>query len=134
VTFGVFNLFLGGDRYGQPYIAGFGIPLTLSGATAISFDLGTFYPSSLTASVNSGAPITIDTAGLAGTFFSITDTSPITSIVFSQPTPLNPLYFDNELDIVGFQVGSVVPEPASLAIVGAGILGLIASRRRLSKV
>jgi len=43
-----------------------------------------------------------------------------------------------ELDILDFQVGSVVttttPEPASLFVLGAGILGLIASRRRSAQV
>jgi hypothetical protein len=67
-------------------------------------------------------------------FFGITDTSPITNLVFSIPT--TPVV--GELDILDFQVGSVVttttPEPASLFVLGAGILGLIASRRRSAKV
>lgn len=132
------NLFNdGGYGVGQTYLgSGFAVEtLTLSGATAIGFDLGTFeIASSFTASVNGGPPITVTTTAPnpAHRFFGITDTSPITSIVFSIPTP------GGELDILDFQVGSVVttttPEPASLFVLGAGILGLIASRRRSAKV
>ena len=110
--------------------------LTLSGATAIGFDLGTFeIASSFTASVNGGAPITVTTTAPnpAHQFFGITDTSPITSIVFSEPA------LGAQVDILDFQVGSVgsvvtTPEPASLFVLGAGILGLTASRRRSAKV
>ena len=139
VTFASSDLFVLNDGFygaGQHYLATTAVEtLTLSGATAIGFDLGTFFGAgSFTASVNGGAPITVTTTAGQPThqFFGITDTSPITSIVFSQPSP------SPELDILDFQVGSVVttttPEPASLVVLGAGILGLIASRRRSAKV
>jgi hypothetical protein len=140
VTFASSDLFVlndGGYGIGQTFLSSvFAVEtLTLSGATAIGFDLGTFeIASSFTASVNGGAPITVTTTAPnpAHQFFGITDTSPITSIVFSQPSP------SPDLDILDFQVGSVVttttPEPASLFVLGAGILGLIASRRRSAQV
>ena len=139
VTFASTTLLLQNDGaygVGQHYLESQAAEtLTLSGATAIGFDLGTFFPGagSFTASVNGGAPITVTTTGGAPQhrFFGITDTDLITSIVFSDPTS-----GVGELDILDFQVGSVVttPEPASLFVFGAGILGLIASRRRSAKV
>lgn len=128
----------GGYGAGQTYLdsVNAALTMTLAGQTALGFDLGTFSfggseGGSFTVSVNGGAPITVTTASgsPAHQFFGLIDTSPITSLSFSIPSTAG-----QELDILDFQVGSAAataaPEPATLALLTTGLLGLAAARRR----
>ncbi len=120
----------GGYGDGVSYVSELISPetITLSGATAVSFTIGTFEgPQTVAISVN-GVPFTSVTE--AGPhpdtlFVGFTDTVPITSLTFSDIT--NP---SNEIDVINFQVGSAAPEPSTWALLGAGLAGLLGLRLR----
>lgn len=105
------------------------LTITLSGRTALSFTVGTYdRASSVAVTVNGTALAPFTTAGGApsSSFYGLTSTTPITSLVFSiTGAPAD------EIDILNFRVGSVVPEPSSWAAVaaGAGLLGVVTLRR-----
>ena len=108
--------------------------LALSGATAIGFDLGTFGCQQLHGLRERGTANHRDNDGSLQNIGSSGSPTPAQSPASCSRSRRQ----RGELDILDFQVGSVVttttPEPASLFVLGAGILGLIASRRRSAKV
>ena len=143
ITFGASNLILfddGGYGVGQNYLDGDTSDLTgsLSGATALSFQLGTYYGAdSVDISVNGVFVTTVtESAGHPSSLFiGFTDTVPITDVTFHNQSNDGTIF--SEIDVLNFAVGRStvvdslsVPEPGSLAIISAGLLGLAGLRRR----
>jgi hypothetical protein len=103
-----------------------------SPVTAFSLDYGTFQGSSVTFALSNGDSFSQGSAAnnnyTVPNFVGVTDTTPFTSVLLttSDPGRNNPLNINN----VSFASIAVVPEPASLLLLGLGAVGLIALTRR----
>ena len=136
LTFSATTLTLNNNsRYGngQTYLAesNSAETISLSGASAVSFLLGTVPARSQTIAITiNGTLVTnlMTSGGAPGTtYIGFTDSSPITSLTFT-----NTSVSGAEIDLLFYQVGGVVPEPSTWALLGlgsAGALGLTLRRR-----
>lgn len=109
-------------------ISGFGI--AIGGAGDVS-------PITLSATLSNGDAATVLTSyanssgGFSGNtvYFGITDSTPFTSVTFSPSNKADGIFFDS----LTFKAASTVPEPTSIALLGLGLLGFAASRRKSTK-
>jgi PEP-CTERM motif len=104
--------------------------VTAFGANFFATDfVDDFQSVSITLTLSDGTTVPFTPTSAADSFRGFVSTSPITSLVFSGPGASLYAGLDN------FTVGAAapvveVPEPTSLALVGLGIAGLFAARRR----
>lgn len=109
--------------------------VSLAGATAVSFTLGTYAAAqSLSIYVNGTLAAVVAEAGHPNTMFiGFTDTVPITSLTFKDTTSPG-----GEIDATGFQVGMAVPgapvpeSSSTWALLALALPALFGFRRRLS--
>lgn len=102
--------------------------IAASGSTAISFTIGTTTRNELLdIDINGLLAATLRT-GVAATsrFVGFTSTDAIDVVTITDTS-----HSDGDTDILRFQVASAIPEPASLALLCAGLLGLAGLRRRV---
>ena len=140
LTFSSNLLFLVNDGSygaGQIYLDSFpttGIDVSLAGATALAFDIGTFVvePVTITVDANGVFAGTFTTpGGTSPAFFGLTSSVPITSLTFTNSTPTS----SDELDVLQFAVGSAnpvaaTPEPSTIALLCTGLLGMAGATKR----
>lgn len=106
--------------------------ITLAGATAVAFDVGTFsLGSPLVFDVN-GTDFTFTTPGAQSPIFvGFTSDTPITSVSITQTVSD---YTAREIDVLGYDVGSAevsqTPEPSSFALLVTGLAGFTEVIRR----
>lgn len=108
------------DMEGSAYTMSFG-----SNITALSFDFGAFYDNAvnLNITLGNGEFFSVNSPAGGYGFFGITTSAAFNSLSISTSNAFTA--FDN------VSYGSAaVPEPASLALVGLGFVGLVAMRRR----
>jgi hypothetical protein len=98
-----------------------------AGSTAVSFRIGTTTRGESLAIDINGALVAILKTGVAGTskFIGFTSTDAIDTISFTDT-----LGTDGDTDVLRFQVGSAIPEPAPMLVGAVMGAGLLASRRR----
>jgi len=89
-------------------------------------DLGTVGATDLTVDyVNGSSVVYTNYSGGGVLFVGVIDSTPFVSVTFSATAP------DDGIDFDRMQYkGGVIPEPASLALVGLGLVGLASLRRR----
>jgi hypothetical protein len=111
-------------------------------ATAIGFDLGTFYGMTITVTFSSGDTATITPTTSPPTFLNtinfigFTSTEAITSLELDQSTESTPTTPEDQINLQDFEFGTAaVPEPSSLTLLGTAGISLAAfcwRRKRLA--
>lgn len=106
-----------------------GAPVTAIGGNFYATNISDIFQSvAITATLSNGTSTTY-TPGSTATFRGVTTDLAITSLILSAPGA--GLYVGLDNFFVGTAaVTSTVPEPASLGLLGAGLIGLAAMRRR----
>lgn len=105
--------------------AGSTLPTAVGGNAFLADLLFDFSPGNLTVSINNGAASILlnPTSVSDGSFWGFTSNTPITSVVFTPNG--NGDFATVDTLLAGSQRAAVVPEPATLSLLGLGLLGVL---------